>query len=305
VLCICFLVPLNTANATRHYFYSPQWIDNIEGHAFANPDSQPYHDVFMVLWGLGDDAVDVSVSWDVNDFSGFMPPSPLTQYQRGVEDVWGSTAVQLQGDSAGFELHSWSATGPPINDLRSGYYSYNFTTADNHRPWGYGATSSFRYSAFLQVPTGYYESSTCGYVQLVMHLTDTSTDTPLWVVVSAYDSRGSRGAIESVWWDEGTNTGTIISYFDSNRRYISLGAGSNSFTGTMWSGWRYFAYRVLPVHVSRWASDMNDAYGTNYSTDASNYRLNSFNVGPEMYTPSDRNARIGCSLRDVRLFTDY
>ena len=319
---MCFLVPLlfslSEAKTVRHWYYEPQWVNDIQGRAFANPTlaQQPYHQVYIPVWGLGDAAVDQTISeWNAGDFTGFYVPSPISQYQRGADNAWfGSTTVQLQGYSAGFQIHSWSGTGPPQPsqpDLRSAYYTWQYTIADDNRPWGYGSTSSFCYGANLQVPTGYYESGACGYLSLFMHLTDTSTGHHVWICVSAYDSRGMSGVVEGIMWDVGTATAMVLTYFDSNRQYLDLEAGSQSFTGTKWPDlpdlpdWRYYACRINTSHVAKWVADLNDEYGAGtFSTDPADYRLNALSIGPEIYIPNGTNAHMGCSVDSVMLFTD-
>jgi hypothetical protein len=293
----------------KNAFYSPKWVDDIAGRALAEPNTMPpyYYEPYVVLWGLGDDAVDQQISWDVNDFSGFTPPSPLTQYQRGVDNLsYGSTAVQLQGYSGGFFLDSDSATGPAQNDLRSGYYSGSFTADANYRPW-YSDDSCFSYSCYLQVPSGGYDGGTCGQLGLIMHLTDMSTASHVWVSVVAYDSRGMSGggATEGILWDAGTDTAIVISYFGEGRSFLTPSYDSDYFTDSLWNNWRYFSFRMSPEHVATWANAINTQFpGENFSTDAADYRLNSFNAGPEIYTPGTSNAYMGCSVKNVWLISE-
>ncbi|OHB59718.1 MAG: hypothetical protein A2Y12_14775 [Planctomycetes bacterium GWF2_42_9] len=295
-----------TAEAGTTNWYSPVSVSNISGHAYANPaNGGPTHTPICITWYCGNDAVDESISWAVGDFSGYYPASPLTQYQRGIDNTWyGSCAVQMKDDYAGFQLHGYSASQPPNLDLRSMYYQYNFTAQDQLYPWGQGGY--FRYSAYIQVPAKYFQGSgACGYFDFIMHLTDTSTGNGVWIVVAAYDSRGSSALYEGASWDSGTNTAMVVSYFGSGRRYLTLGDSSYSFTGTTWSGLRYYAYKMYGQDVTDWATDLNNTYGTNFSTTPSHYRLNGFNLGPEIYVPSGTNGWMSCSLRDVHLLSNY
>ena len=52
-----------------------------------------------------------SVTWDVSRYSGFSPPTPISNFQKGYENIGGDVgdnAFQSYGDTVGGIINTWS-----------------------------------------------------------------------------------------------------------------------------------------------------------------------------------------------------
>ena len=103
--------------------YQQEWITGIAGRTetcvwkggstWVDEPETYYDTTILRLYDLRRVAA-AEIGWPVGNFSGLLVPEPLKQFQRGINPgFYGSTAFQLYGNGAGFQIATnfldWSA----------------------------------------------------------------------------------------------------------------------------------------------------------------------------------------------------
>lgn len=144
--------------ATTNFFYAQDYVSNIAGRVFADKNCTK-HLLNMSTYGLTTNGVAGTPGWAVGDFTGLYPPSPVTQYQRGIKPGgYGWCAVQMAGYAVGTQVHTFSIPGGTAynNYLANAQVKYRWVYADNVRPWAH-STSKLNLSGYIQVPGAYMQ----------------------------------------------------------------------------------------------------------------------------------------------------
>ncbi len=295
----------NSRGWEERLIYSPESISDITGHVYSDPSVLPFHKTIMATFGLGADATSQTITWNVGDFTGLNVPDPKENYQRGINNSWyGSTAVQMYGNYAGIQVHTYSAPSHPDSNLANAQISYQWSESDNEHPWNYDSSiMAMRFN--LQVPTVWVEGGAVAYSNAILLLEDTSTGKKVWYIVNMYDTRDMSIFKEYIGWDSGTNIPMIITYFGHGTRYTYIPSNSATSTDKTWSDWKFFEFFVSRNNLTWAVNDVNSQYSMGLSTDPNNYIILLMTIQGEIYWPSGGNGHLGVSMGDIYLSEVY
>ena len=282
------------------FHYTPQFISGIDGHV-SSDQPVPKGKTVLHTDGLGDLSAR-PVSWPVRDLTGFHPAGNPADFQRGIsETFYGSSAVQLQGCTAGMHIHSYSSpvSGPCKYRLAQFLYSW----PQEVFPWRYGSESRLCVGHYAAVPGSWVGDGSINYAYTVTAVLDVSTGKHLWIHMAQYDSRGNKMFVEiPTWWEE-ANSAIALGYY-GGERYSSLMPTSHRATGQTWDDWRYYGLYISRDHLETMVNEANRRFrDLRLSADPDNYRLELFGIGPEMYTGGGVHGYMSMRIRDVWVFT--
>jgi len=245
-----------------------------------------------VCWMYGVGTIDQSIStWNLGDFTGLNPPDPVGQYQYGHDNGrYGSSACQLDGTWAGGMLDK--NDGPPTATYYGWQLAY-FWSVPHYQPWSpqYASTQLpsgpyFRLDTNWDLGRSYLGTST-QYSVICASFYDAGSGRSLWWCPEAWDSRAIPPG-EIIFFN-GFSKGSdiVVTYFGSGTRFSTLHCQSQTRGQTnrnaLQPDW-YATY--LPWSQFRaLTTQINDNYGTNYSTNPENYSLIGVLSGSEMYAP--------------------
>jgi hypothetical protein len=228
------------------------------------------------------------ISWALGDLTGFYPTGSVSDYQRGVSDsLYGSEAVQFQGDTFGIELHSDS-----VLPLGAGSYlipaliDYEFNKTNPPHPFTV-QSKSLVWSIQLQIPTAYTRGPAVAYAVGYVLLQDTKSGKDIWYGSAIFDTRGT--AAESMMMDlnqNGVGTGFPIvgGVMGVNGAYTSNPNGSARFQSRPWRGFKSFSFSIPYAKMKSTIQALKAKYASlaSLSDDPADYVLLSMNVNPEM-----------------------
>ncbi len=279
------------------FHYTPEYISEINGRI---PGDRPWpqNKTIIHTGGLGDVSAR-SIPWPVKDFTRFDPTGNPGDFQKGVaEDFYGSSAVQLQGYTAGMHIHSYSSPTSGIYKLAQVAYAWE----QNVFPWKYGGKANLCMSYYAAVPNSWTGDGSINYSYIAAAVRDMSTGKVLWIAMIHYDSRGEDGFYEGpVWWEE-QNTAIAVGYY-GGQRYSSLIPTSYRSTGKTWNNWRYYGCGISQGQLQAMVNDINDRYDLKFSTSPDEYRLELFGVGPEMTVTGGKQGHMSMKVKEIWIFT--
>ncbi len=277
--------------------YEPEYAYGINGRVLSD---KPWpKDVTVIHTGELGDVSAQPVSWPIGDFTGFYPAGDPTDFQRGVsENAYGSSAMQLQGYTAGMRIHSYSAPSGGVYQLAHVLYAWE----QSPFPWKYGDKASLCMSYETAVPSSWTGGGSINYAYAAIVIRDISSGRTLWIAIAHYDSRGDDAFHElPVWWQE-ANAAIALSYF-GGQRYSRLLANSNRSSGQTWNDWRYFGICISREILQRIIDEINQRFNFDFSMDPDNYAMLLFNVGPEMSVTDGQQGHMSTKIKDVWVFT--
>jgi len=244
-------------NQRWRFLYNPWWdyVNDIEGRAFSSTELMKKN---MCRLGSFDDSFMADpVTWAVGDYSGFYPSGDLTLSQRG-QNAYGECAIQMQGTTVGFQLHTWSTPpdDPQPYDLLNGSLVYNWWNSYPPRGWRYD-TSFVKLKYLLRVPTVYWEGEgkSVPYTYAALVLKDETTGTKIWFGIVNYDPRGTSH--EYIGWDPGTDMAIIATYYSSSTQYCTLAPFSSTTQSNTWNTWKYFDCIITRQNLIHALQDLN------------------------------------------------
>jgi hypothetical protein len=306
VLLSLLLLP-STSMAGTIYFYTPQSVGNISGRAYADGNA-PVHWLNMSTFGETSSAVSQTISgWNVGDFTGVESPSPVGEYQLGIDNAaYGSAAVQMTNTTVGAMVNTFTIPGGSgyNNNLANAQVQYKWNASDNLTPWAY-TTSNFYFSYYLQVPKSYFTGGAVGYVYASFLVTDGNGHN-LWIQPQAYDVRGvnSNGIHEFIGFDKGTATVFADTKYGAGTRYCSEEQSSNSSTGSTWSGFRWYGETISRTQLLNAVNDANSKFGAGLSTNPANYKLLFISIQDEIAWPTG-NGWLPFSAEQIWAYEEY
>jgi len=281
------------------FHYMPEYIRSAERRVFSD-SPMPAGKTIIHTAGLGN-ASAKAIPWAVGNFTGFYPRgNDPRAFQRGVADnVYGSTAVQLQGITIAMHIHSYSA--PRVSSIYRPALAYH--AFDQHvYPWRYGTSARLCVDHYAAVPSSWTGDGSINYSYAAIAVHDMFSDRPLWIAASHYDSRGMM-VEQPVWWPE-ERIAIALGYY-GGERYTSLLPGSSRTTGETWNHWRYFGFSIARQQLQALVTDVNSRFEHKYSTNPDDYLLLLYNVGPEMYVPPGTNGHMAMRIAGIRVYTQY
>ncbi len=302
---------LGTARASTIWYYTPQSINDISGHAYSNLTNPVYNVTMMYTSRQGNVSAQPLSTWNLGDFTGLTSPSPLGQYQRSgayPENSYGANAVQMAGTAAGCMVNTWTAnmTRDSSNLATSVFqYGWNPTEYATMKPWANSGTLTFQFE--MQVPQAYVANPAggdCAYTYGSLWLSD-GHGHGLWVQPQLFDTRGAPSR-EYVGWDEGTNTAFANTFFDynNNTSFCTRPQWSNWSTGSTWSGWRQYAVTISDSQLQAAINAVNNQYPNAIWGNAADYQLGLWTVQDEVFWPTS-NVNCAMSVRNVYLHSTF
>lgn len=292
-----FMVSTNTAPKHIIFHYSPKYFSGINDNVSCD-QALPEGQTVLHTGGIGD-LTTQSVNWAVEDFTGMPIVGDPELHQRGISNShYGSSAIQLQGYSAGMHVHSYSSSSSDTYKLAQLAHAWR----ENIFPWSYGKHSNLCIDYEAAVPTSVFHDGSINYSYMAIAVRDTVSDRVFWIRCSHYDSRGlSAPAEQLVWWQEATSV-IALSYY-GGRKYSAVLPRSRHFTGETWPSWRYFGSRFSREHLSSMIHEVNSQFGLGCSPNPDTYRLELVGVGPELCTSNNRQGYMSTRVRRLRVFT--
>ena len=292
----------STVRESLNIYCQSDNVTNIQGRAFSNPaslDALQLHRMNMVTFAVGNGATGAPITWNVGDFTGFNPPPPLSDFQRGIDNGWyGSTAVQMQGTASGMFINTESSPEHLWHNLTNVQMACTWADYDQVRPWA-GAGSEFVMKFLCQVPNSTGVGGAIPYTAAIIYLKDTTTGMYLWYSVPIYDIRGWSTFSNALLWDHVTQQAIVMSYFGSNSAYIKKDLGSNESTGSTWTGWREYGFRVPRANITKAIQDVNLKYNISFSQNPDDYIMTLASWQAEIYWPPGGNGTLAMSVKDA------
>jgi hypothetical protein len=304
---LCVLLVPRVGMAATTWFYAPQSVGNISGRAYADGDA-PLHWLNMSTFGLTSSAVSETISgWNVGSFSGITSPSPVGEYQLGIDNgAYGSDAVQMTNTAFGGIVNTYTIPGGSgyNNNLANMQVQYKWDAGDNLQPWEY-STSAFNFAYYLEVPGSYFTGGAVGYVIASVLVTDNNNHS-IWLQTSAYDDRGisSSGMHEFIGFDKGTQVAYADTLYNSGTQYCSQLYGSSTSTGSTWSGYRWYGYSISRAQLLNAINGVNSKYGEGLSTNPANYTLRFISIQAEIAWP-EGNGWLGWGADQMNAWETY
>jgi len=294
------LLASDWTNQRWRFLYNPWWdyVTDIEGRAFSSGELMKKN---MCRLGSFDDSfMSEPITWDVCDFSGFYPSGDLTLSQRG-QPGYGACAIQMQGTTVGFQLHTWSTPpdDPHPYDLLNGSLVYNWWYSYPPYGWRYD-TSTVKLKYLLRVPTVYWEGEgkSVPYAYAALVLKDETTGTKIWYGMVNYDPRGTSH--EYIGWDPGTAMAIIATYYNSSTQYCTLAPFSSTTQSNTWNTWKYFECIITRQNLIHALQDLNLTHPLGVSTNPGDYTIFQLSLQTEIYWP-DGNAHMGAAYKECYL----
>jgi hypothetical protein len=284
-----------TSNIMLHYV--PQYISEIDGRVSSDKPLRKGKTVIHT-GGLGDVSAS-SVLWSVGDFTGFYPTGNPGDFQRGgTEDFYGSSAVQLQGYTAGMHINSCSSPATDTYKLAQVFYGW----WQGVFPWRYGSKANLCVGHYAAVPNSWTGGGSINYTYAAIAVRDMSTGNVLWIAMVQYDSRGEAALVETpIWWKE-LNSPLAMGYY-GGQRYSSLVPTSHESTGQTWNDWRYYGFCVSRDQLEMMINEVNSRFDQDLSTNPDDYGLELFGIGPEMYTADGTRGHMSMQVKEIWVFT--
>jgi len=294
------------ASTLAIHYESPN-LSGIAGRTATDGTGIPVDQTVCYAYGLGHDALDETIDWQVEDFTGLAVANRL-QTQRGIDNGWyGSSSCQVSGTAMGFQVHKDSSSdSAPIGDIYGMQLAHRWD--DFHiRPW---STSQYGADPQLRLQTNYHieASDRLGtdivqYGQLFVSLADTVHHKSIWYVIFLWDSRGVQP--EVVMQDfGGTSNYNVVTHIADGARYATPHPHSRHTDGSGAGDW-YGAY-VSKQNLIDAVQDINTAFpGAGFSTNPDDYAINFIGSGTEMYAPDGTTGWIGSQISDVMALTEY
>lgn len=289
------------------YFYTPEYISDINNRVYANMDCPEIKDQTAIcVWRLGDNAVNQDIHWAIGDFTAFYPNPANGLTQKGINNNWyGSTSFQMLGTAMGVHIHTWSSGEDIPKNLANGQVYYLWS--NNHqKPWTHN-DSVFVMKYDLKVPNCYMESNSIGYIYASILLKD-NNNKGLWLQVHNFDTRNLF--VEQTGFDGG-DTGTNLPYFNSyfgkTTNYVTMGAGSSSSTDTTFQEWKYYEFRVSAKQIDAIIKKTNAEHGTSLSNNIADYSMALMSIQAEIHRPLSpiQHGHMSMSIRDIYLLEEY
>ncbi|MDC0711045.1 hypothetical protein POL68_21415 [Stigmatella sp. ncwal1] len=259
------------------------------------------------------------VTWDAGQYTGFTPPFPYENWQRGYYNYGpptGSNAFQAYCYNIGSMINTWGfphtvpVTGGGPHSVYEVRYSNPVT------PWR-TASSELTLQANIKIPWVATWSGGIGQLSFIFYLRDTVSNKLFAYVMGVFDTRpfGDGNGTEAVSSD--TFTPFVSVPFTSNLQYATV----SPFSATMrnvypWSTGDFFRIHVSASKLQAAINAVNANYpGTNLSSTpkpgcaftACNYELLEAGVLHEVFvgTNASTNISMGVNIYGFAVYEFY
>jgi len=319
----CVLMALLTcvaAHAGTVQFQEPP-IPRIDQNFFVDPGPVPFGLFELIQWppNPGSESGDLAINWDVGLYTGFTPPAPAANHQRGVSNITvGSTAVQAAGNTVGFLIDSASLTIPSTGSgtLFPIVAQENFPKSRLFRPFAERG-KTLVYAMQAQIPYAKGEGtcgragSACAYATMYFDIQDVTTGLDFWYGATLFDTRGTPNGIgflgETINYDGSTQQaiiGAVVNLSGAEGAMFTTALPTSAgFQSQTWPGYKAFQFAVTARNLRNAIQAVKTTFPQQYgnlSNDPANYQVFHFNFNPEV-AYFGGNAAIGVAFNNIRI----
>ena len=296
---------------------------------------------YMIVRYLGADSISSPVTSDFGRFppsypwppvrgtalTGLSPPDPKEMWQRASHadaTLDDSSAFQLHCYDAGSFLNTW--TFPRDPSITGGgphsIYGYSFDDASAPSIYDSNPATDFVLQASIEVPwfapwsepLAVPGGGPIGQVNLFAYFRDRASGRTFALLLAIFDNRFVVSPPYAPFVAHDGATPFVSTPIATNARYATLSPGSSTFTGTTWTGLRFFRVHVSQDDFRRVLSDVN-AYcqahpelrfcgtstptGNAYSPAVGDYQITDFGVIHELGLGPTDELSMGLHIFDL------
>jgi hypothetical protein len=289
----------------------------------ANP-ALPTDRFFMVARYMGRDAVASAPPFDFARFpddygwsplrgtvvTGLSVPDPKPIWQRASRadaTVDNASAFQLHCFDAGSFINTWTF---PVETIVGGgphaIYGYTFDNPPPPAVFDADPQTDFVLQAAVEIPwfaqwpdlSDQALYAPVGQVSFFAYFRDRVTDKSFALLLALFDNRAATNGSYAPFVAHDTSTPFVSTPLNSMAAYASVSPYSATYTGTPWTGLRFFRGHVSQANFRQALADINvfcmanqaDHYcdtaaslGTAFSGNPANYELTDFGVLHELF----------------------
>jgi hypothetical protein len=338
------------ANGTPTPIKAPECIDDPAAYFFSEtvPPPGPVHPTnpighyYEVVRYIRTSAVSTPTSYDYGHFpqaypwpplrgqplTGFTVPEPKYRYQR-------TSRTDADADNAsGFQLHCTEAgsfintfTFPHVEGVGGGphsIYGYSFDADKLPSIFDSNPATDFVMQVFMEIPWFYSVADPAapagvvpvGQASMFAYLRDRHSGKAFGIVLGIFDNRATATvATYTPVVAHDTQTPFVSTPVGAGSKYATLSPYSSTFTGTTWSGLRFFRMHITQDNFRSMLADVNAFCAANtalnycagtapgapaFSNSISDYQLTDFGVLHEVFPQSD-DANLSMGMHVVEL----
>jgi hypothetical protein len=287
-LVVPFLLYASIANAANLYdaavtpLKAPDCITDLSA-SFVQENTQPTqpphptlpltHDYLIVRY-VGDSAIGSAPAYDFGHIrglplTGLTVPDPKSAWQRSSRpdaDPDVSSAFQLHCEDAGSFINTW--TFPDQTITGGGPHSiYGYSFNDPAPPLAFDGSedTDFVLQASVEVPwfaawstpIDGVSAQPTGQVNLFVYFRDRATGKTFALLLGLFDNRAVTGASYPSAISHDTVTPFVSVPLVPGSPYATVSPYSATYTGTPWSGLRFFRAHVTPANFRAALADIN------------------------------------------------
>nr|WP_321411971.1 hypothetical protein [uncultured Allomuricauda sp.] len=291
---------------------STQNVSSLTNRFYVQNESTPLDTMIMVVRWQDDvshsgNAISINPTYDPSTFTGYTPPTPLSNWQKGEFDdsTNGSPVFQMNGAYGGILMNSWFTSYQSIvGGGQNTTYEYAFSSPPS--PWSTG-TSKLWVQADLRLPwfanwdNNSNNNYPVGQLSFFMYLKDTVNNAAIAIIVNAFDNRSSTPS-ETVMTD-------TFTYFASTRfggtDYSTPNTYSSSWRSTTWNTYNFYRAEITRQNLINIITDINSQFSQSFSTDPTDYVLTSAGILQETFREEGDQVSMGASFRNFSIHEEY
>jgi len=288
-------------SSTTTLFEQPQ-VSGIAGHLVVPPatDKPPPQGSFtLVLWQADrfmSNGLLVPTGWDAGTQTGFTPSAAMTG-QLGFQNKPGTSTAQMEADAVGAYINSQDLPQSSADQKMMITPQFTFPLGAQPMPFA-SPDSSLHGSLDLQVP-----AATGSDVYVVADLLFEGPNGARISFGIAIFRNGGVSSVVTSGYDSPSNSYILNSPLGVDQRFVTQASNSAAATGTPWSGWRHFEWRVSENQFVDALQYLTGAFpGKLTSTDPVHYVLTKVHLNAEFHTKGQQ-AELGWSMRGLKLWT--
>jgi hypothetical protein len=257
---------------------------------------------FLVLWQRNphrQDGALIPVNWPVGDKTGFYPGEPAL-HQRGMRDTYGSTAVQVSGDTIGAYLNSADLIHGSANDLEMITPAYEFADGARVAPF-VDRDDALTCSLQLQVPVARDggKPGSSAYVNLNLLFGKDGGAVRVSFNGGLFFN-GREKSPETIGYDAVTRNVLVVSPIRPDSKWSTYASGSAVRQGAPWKGWKTFHFTVTRDNFESALNEVKKKHPEMvWGSDPATWTLNQIHLNAEIrYRTAP--AELGWSMRGLK-----
>jgi hypothetical protein len=259
---------------------------------------------YLVLWQPNPHRPDgglVPVTWRVGDKTGYYPSGPLARHQLGMRDAYGSTALQIEGDTVGAYLSSTDLTHGAAWHKNMITPAYDFPRAAQIAPF-HGSDSALTCALELQVPTAVDGSGrkSAAYVNLDLMFARNDETARMTYNGGLFYNHPEDAPPERVGFDPATQTVAVLTPIRPGSKWNKYTRGTEAQQGAPWTGWKKFRFTITRDNFASALKAVREKHrGTTWGDDPSEWKLTLIHLNAEIRYETAA-AELGWSMRRLK-----